>query len=362
MSVMSSRERVECALCHRDPDRTPLFEYVLLSPLADLFLGEPYLGDPSHWERAVRELGWRQAVRRNAEHRIRLAELLGHDLVYAVPVPAPPPRDPVRSVSPVDQSPAPSDPVEAVRRRNAYADSVAPQPNPDTLLIFRDLKEVMGERGLDLPLIAPAYAHGVWTDTDLLQTMVLAPDIAREHFRQATRRSMALVECYAEIGADLVGVGGDFAGNRPVISPAQYRQFILPEVREVTRLCHGRGMRAINASDGDLWPVLDDFLLGTGVDGYLEIDWGAGMDLGRLKARYGAAICFFGNLDCGSVLSFGSTDDVRKHVLDCLEAGMGSGGHVLCASNAITASVPRENYLVAVETYRWRFGLPPLRL
>jgi len=37
--TMTSRERVEAALNHRTPDRTPMFEYVLLSPLADAFLG-----------------------------------------------------------------------------------------------------------------------------------------------------------------------------------------------------------------------------------------------------------------------------------------------------------------------------------
>jgi hypothetical protein len=44
-------------------------------------------------------------------------------------------------------------------------------------------------------------------------------------------------------------------------------------------------------------------------------------------------------------------------VLDCIEAGLGSGGHIFCASNAITASVPLENYLTVVNTYRERFGL-----
>ena len=39
MTAMSPRQRVEAALRHRRPDRTPIFEYVLLSPPADVFLG-----------------------------------------------------------------------------------------------------------------------------------------------------------------------------------------------------------------------------------------------------------------------------------------------------------------------------------
>jgi hypothetical protein len=69
-----------------------------------------------------------------------------------------------------------------------------------------------------------------------------------------------------------------------------------------------------------------------------------------------------GNLDCGNTLSFGSTEQVRRHVTECLQAGQGNGGHILCASNAITASVPLENYLAAVNAYRDFFGLPRIEL
>ncbi|MBT4504285.1 MAG: hypothetical protein HOC74_41550, partial [Gemmatimonadetes bacterium] len=55
---MTARQRVQAAFDHRTPDRTPIFEYVLLSPLADRFLGRTYGGDPDHWSALVAELGW----------------------------------------------------------------------------------------------------------------------------------------------------------------------------------------------------------------------------------------------------------------------------------------------------------------
>ncbi len=48
-------------------------------------------------------------------------------------------------------------------------------------------------------------------------------------------------------------------------------------------------------------------------------------------------------------LSFGAPEDVRRHTLECLEAGRGEGGHILRASNAITASVPLVNCLAVVQ-------------
>ncbi len=61
-------------------------------------------------------------------------------------------------------------------------------------------------------------------------------------------------------------------------------------------------------------------------------------------------------------LCFPDNNTVRQHTISCLEAGMGNGGHILCASNAITASVPLENYLEVVNAYRDMFALPRFEL
>ena len=253
-----------------------------------------------------------------------------------------------------------ADPVAALRQRNLQAEA-APPLDDAAFHVYLCLQEEMARRGLDLPLLAPAYAHGVWTDTDLMQTMALAPQVAHRHFQLATARSLARVERYLQLGIELIGVGGDFAGQRPIISPAMYAAFIVPEVRALARRIHAGGARAANASDGDLWPVLDDFLYGCQVDAYLEIDLHAGMDLRRLKATCGRRIALFGNLDCGNTLSFGTPEQVRAHVVDCLQAGLGDGCHA-CASNAITASVPLGNYRAVVDAYRGFYGLPALAL
>ncbi|OGV78374.1 MAG: hypothetical protein A3K19_20120 [Lentisphaerae bacterium RIFOXYB12_FULL_65_16] len=360
---MTSRERIEAAFSHREPDRTPVFEYVLLSPIADRLLGHRYAGDPANWADLVREAGWDKAVRQNAVDRLDLACLLGHDMMYVTPNPMPPAPTPAKPSPPAAHGPEDDDPVETVRRRNtARAASAGKRPADGIFAVYVALKEEMAKRGVDLPILAPAYAHGVWTDVALMQTMLLDEAVAAEHFQLATAGSLAMVERYLELGIDLMGVGGDFAGNRPLISPELYRQFIVPEVRRVSRRAHAAGARAVNASDGNLWSVIDDFLFGCEVDGYLEIDQHATMDLGRLKAAYGERVTFLGNLDCGNTLTFGTPDVVRQHVRACLDAGRGRGGHILCASNAITASVPLANYGAVVEAYREYFGLPALRL
>ncbi|MCX7018844.1 MAG: uroporphyrinogen decarboxylase family protein [bacterium] len=344
------------ALKHKEPDRTPLFEYVLLSPVADALLGRSYAGDPENWQTLARERGWRAAVRQEAIDRLDLAQLLGHDMLYVIPAPPPESLNPPPA-PPANEPPQPEDPGERVRLRNDKWAGEPPHLSDDPFLIYHDLLEEMRQRGIDLPMLVPAYNHGIWTDTDLMQTMIIDPDAAHEHFALATRSSLAYIEKYIALDLDMIGVGGDFSGNRPIISPANYREFIAPEVAAVSRRIHAAGKWAVNASDGNLWPVIEDFLIGCEVDGYIEIDPQAGMDLRRLKELYGGRVTLFGNIDCAGALSFGTPDEVARHTIGRIEAGMGGGGHILCANNAITASVPVPNYIAAVNAYRKYFGL-----
>lgn len=356
---MTSRERIQAALEHRQPDRTPIFEYVLLHPVAGEILGRAYVdyADGSGaWLAQAKESNWSKAVRQYAVDRIELAERLGHDILYVVPNPLP------RCEEPAAPPPVTDDPVERVQWANERNAEAPLTQDEDCFLIYHYLQEEMDRRGIDLPVLAPAYAHGVWTNVDLMQTMVLEAEVAHRHFALMTRHTLACIDQYVALGIELIGVGGDFAGNRPLISPAAYREFIMPEVRACSRHAHAASRWTVNASDGDLWPVIDDFLLGCEVDGYLEIDQHAGMDLHRLKTIYGGRITFFGNIDCGNTMSFGTEEEIRQSTINCLDAGMGNGGHILCVSNAITASVPLRNYLVLVNAYREYFGLPAIRL
>jgi hypothetical protein len=366
---MTSRGRVAAAFAHREPDRTPIFEYVLLPPLAEQLLGRPfveYLGGMEPWLAQAGQIGFEPALRRYARDRLELARRLGHDLLCVSPNPVPGAAyfyDPLEELGARFEVRTEGDPVASLRERNRrVSETMLGELPRDCYLVYHFLREEMRRQDMDLPILAPAYFHGIWTDSDLMQVMLLEPEVAREHFRLATERAWKVIGDYAELRIDLVGIGGDFAGTRLLISPASYRQFIVPEVRACARRVRQAGAFAVNASDGDLWPVIDDFLFGCEVDAYLEIDLGAGMDLGRLKRLYGERVTFLGNMDCGRILSFAPPEEVARVTLGILDSGRGRGGHIFTASNAITASVPPANYLAMVNAYRARFGLEELAL
>ncbi len=364
---MTSRERVRAAFGHAAPDRTPIFEYVLLPPVAEAVVGRPfveYLAGMEPWLEMAREVGFEEALQRYVDARLSIAARLGHDLLCVSPNPVPGASylyDPLSELGARFEVETGGDPVQRLEARNRRVAATMMGPVPqDSFLVYDLLREAMRRRDLDLPILAPAYFHGIWTDADLMQVMLIEPEVAREHFRLATRRACTLIGDYRSRGIEMIGIGGDFAGTRLLISPESYRSYIVPEVRTCAEAVRSAGAWSVNASDGDLWPVIDDFLVGCGVDAYLEIDMGAGMDLGRLREKFGRRITLLGNMDCGRVLSFSTPDEVAEVTRGILEAGGTGGGHIFTASNAITASVPVENYFAMVNAYRERFRLPPI--
>jgi uroporphyrinogen-III decarboxylase len=366
---MTSRQRVQASFQHREPDRTPVFEYVLLPPVAEQILGRPfveYLGGMQPWLDKAASDGFERTLRSYARGRVELASRLGHDLLCLSPNPVPGEvyfYDPLDALGLHFELKESGDPVERVSKRNQeVSKSVTGELPRDCYLVYEFVREEMKARELDLPILAPAYFHGIWTDADLMQVMVLAPDVAKEHFSLATQRAFKVIDDYTNLGIDMAGIGGDFAGRRLLISPDSYSEFIVPEVRRCARRLREAGIYSVNATDGDIWPVIDDFLFGCEVDAYLEIDMSAGMDLGKLKTLYGDKILLFGNMDCGSILSFETPEEIKKITFEILEKGWGQGGHIFTASNAITGSVPLRNYLAMANAYREYFQLPELEL
>lgn len=369
MNNTDSRARVYDALNHREPDRTPVFEYVLHPPVGGKIIGREYreyLDDSALWLEEAQEIGLEKAVKQYAAARLDIAEKLGHDMLFVSPNPVPGEEyfyDPLQEIGLQFSLDHTGDPVERLVERNKKVRELLLKKLPlDCYLIYHELRREMEKRDMDLPIAAPAYFHGIWTDVDLMQAMILGPEAAEEHFSLATERTLSVVDDYVDFDIDLIGIGGDFAGNRLLISEECYRSFIVPEVKKCADVIRAKKKFSVNATDGNLWTVIDDFLIGCGVDCYLEIDMNAGMDLKKLKQQFGERITFLGNMDCGTVLTFSTPEEIAELTEQIIEDGWGKGGHIFTASNAITASVSLENYMAMVNAYRRKFSLDEIRI
>jgi uroporphyrinogen decarboxylase len=152
-------------------------------------------------------------------------------------------------------------------------------------------------------------------------------------------------------GADVVVLSDDCAHKTGLLmSPAQFREFVLPLLSEAVRSARAAGARCVKHTDGDVRSILDD-IVGTGVDAVGPLEPAAGMDLGEVRRRYGKRVAVVGNLDV-DLLCRGSVDEVRRATHALIASVSGPGGHVVSSGNTITSAVKPENFSAMVTAAR----------
>jgi uroporphyrinogen decarboxylase len=173
--------------------------------------------------------------------------------------------------------------------------------------------------------------------------------------------NVRLLELLVEAGLDVLIIEDDIADkNFPLISPAQFKEFINPYNRRLVELAHGKGLKVVRHSDGNLWPLLD-VLIDSGYDGLNPLEPQAGMDLKRVKEYCGDRLCLLGNIDCIDLLTSGSPEEVKAAVRQAIrDAGQG-GGLIVCSSNSLHPGVDPENCRAMFEAVH-EYGDYPLRV
>ena len=227
-----------------------------------------------------------------------------------------------------------------------------PDLDPARMDVLRKFKSLVGE---DLALAATVAMLMVpmW-EPAWLMALEIAPELAASELDRQVEQGLADLDLAAEIGADVIHSGGDFCLNSgPVYSPETFDRLILPRLKKLVARCNELGLKYVFRTDGLTWPVADSLFGKSGVHGYGEIDYSAGMRLNQLRERF-PKLTLFGNLDCGGALIFGTEQEVRAAVRENIEQ-TGGIGHILGSSNCIMPETPVENYLAMLdEAVRFR--------
>lgn len=173
-------------------------------------------------------------------------------------------------------------------------------------------------------------------------------------------RALALLED----NVDAVHEADDFAGQyKMLISPATYRRIVKPLHKELFDFIHARTKaKLFFHSCGSIRPVIPD-LIEIGVEILNPIQVSAtGMDSAELKKEFGDDIVFWGGgVDTQRVLGEGTPDEVRadtkRRILDLAP----DGGFVFAAVHNIQGNVPPENIMTMWETLQ-EYGKYPIQI
>jgi uroporphyrinogen-III decarboxylase len=152
---------------------------------------------------------------------------------------------------------------------------------------------------------------------------------------------------------------GDVAYTKGMLfSPKLWEKLFYPYVKEMCQEFHQLGMKVIYHGCGDSREIMD-MLIDAGIDGYNPLEAKAGLDVVKLKKKYGKRLAWVGNIDV-RVLAKGSREDIKREVLRKLNAAKG-GGYIFQSDHSVPANVPPENYHYAIQLVK-EFGRYPLNL
>jgi len=139
-----------------------------------------------------------------------------------------------------------------------------------------------------------------------------------------------------------VFVGEDIAyKNGLIISPKLLREEFMPRLKKIVEVYHGKGLKVIFHSDGNLWDIMDD-LVDCGIDALNPIESFAGMDIEKLRKRY-PKLVLIGGIDCSELLPFGSPYGVRCTVKKAIEDS--KYGYFVGSSSELHNEIPLVNIL-----------------
>ena len=158
---------------------------------------------------------------------------------------------------------------------------------------------------------------------------------------------------------DIVGEGDDYGTQQSqLIDPDQFRTYYKPHFERVLQFIKKKapGLKLLFYSCRNVWPIIPD-LIEMGVDILNPVHVTAsGMEPFQLKKDFGKDIVLWGGgIDIQDVLPNGTSQQVKDHVKQNIEALAPGGGFVFSTVHNIQAEVPPEYFSAMHKTLNY-FG------
>lgn len=130
--------------------------------------------------------------------------------------------------------------------------------------------------------------------------------------------------------------------EHPFISPAMYKEIILPAHKKTINFAHAHNMPVIMHSCGMVEPLVGG-MLEAGIDCLQVIEVKAGMDLLKLYRDYGDVLSFMGGIDV-RVLYTNDKKEIDKELEAKIPVVMGNYGFALHSDHSIPGGVNYDIY------------------
>lgn len=376
---MLPKQRVLAALRHQEPDQVPTGENAVDVDLVERVLGHPTLYNSRWREQQALWAGRRDDIARDySQAHVDLPRALQWDYVR---VPVVPPRKEYPRPTMTGPYSWLDDNGREVHYQpesgNISLAAVDPDmtiddlPDPGAPFTIDDseleaVRYVVHHLGATHFIIGRSPLDGSfpWQQTvgmeEFLVRMIIDPEFVQRAAEVYVTRSIAYINAMFDAGCDAIMTTDDYSDNRgPIMGVERFRRFVLPGVERQAAAVHARGGYFIKHTDGNLWEVLGD-LVAVKIDGWHGIQPSIGMDLRVLKQRFGEKLCFFGGVNCETLVD-GTPEQARAEVQYAIRHAAPGGGLVVTTGNVVQPGSRLENYLAARQATR-DFGHYPIAI
>ena len=370
MTDWTPKERVIAALEHSEPDRVPTGENQLDGKLVKELFGKPHLYNMGWAEKTALWEGERDQIARDyGIYHVKIPLELEWDYVRVPVVPArgeyhkPEMTGPHSWIDDEGYEVHYNPDTGSIAMRSEFPDmSIDDLPDPDETFSvdpseLEAVEYVVREIGETHFIIGRTPLDGTfpWQKTvgmeEFLVRMITDPEFIHRAVDVFVNRSIAYINALFDAGVDAVMLTDDYSDNvGPIMGVERFREFVLPGLIRQCEAIHARGGYFIKHTDGNTWEILGDFV-DIGIDGWHGIQPAIGMDPALLKDKFGDKLCFFGGVDCDTLIA-GTVEQVREEVRYVIRNAGPRGGLVVTTSNVVSAGTPLAKYLALRETVR----------
>ena len=192
--------------------------------------------------------------------------------------------------------------------------------------------------------------HPICGHEHMLIGMALDPDWVRDMVDTYADLIVSLMETlFAEEGKpDGVWFFEDMGfKQRPFMSPAMYRDIVMPGHKRTFDYAHSLGLPVIVHSCGYVHPLLPG-LVEAGMDCLQVMEVKAGMDPLKIKAEFGDRIALFGGMDARNLVA-NDRRAIREELARKMPLLMEGGGYILHSDHSVPDTCDYETYRYFVD-------------
>lgn len=232
-----------------------------------------------------------------------------------------------------------------------------PWPDPTDEALFEKARKIIQAKGPEY-FITPNFGfvlfERAWTLRGFEQffmDMSADPGYTGELLDRITEIQLQLIHQFIALGVDGGYFGDDYGAQKHMLfSPRMWRTYIKPRLAKLFAPLVERGLPILMHSDGQIEPILPDLVeIGLNVLNPVQPEV---LDHVWLVENFKGKLAFYGGLSTQTILPYGTPEEVKKAVSDCVSILAPEGtGLLLSPSHRMMTDIPMENISAMLEAF-----------